>query len=134
MKKSELKAIIRECIEESFLVDELESLDEKTPNQRAHPRNMGKYGTRPNTISNAYDQIGARDDIRFGKTTTKNGKKVVTKNSQRALKDRIKKDRKINSDREKYGKESVFSSGTYTKQGHFKPRKYSSYKKSGIGR
>jgi hypothetical protein len=31
MKKSELKAIIRECIEESFLVDELESIDEENP-------------------------------------------------------------------------------------------------------
>ena len=49
MRLSELKSIIVECIEEM-------QLDEKTPNQRKHPRRIEKYGRRLNTIKRGHNE------------------------------------------------------------------------------
>ena len=109
MKKSELKEIIRECIEE-IIVDEQE-LDEKTPNQKAHPRpnlhpRRGPAGGRPNTVVGATDKLKDRENL-----------------SIPALKTRIRTDKK-------YDRPGFVD----TKDGlkTFKPK--SSYKKSGVGK
>lgn len=108
MKKSELKAIIRECIEE-IVMDEQE-LDEKTPNQKAHRRSpflKNASDGRSNTVLGATDKLKDRENL-----------------SPQALKKRIQTDKKY--DRPGF----VHSSEDGLKT--FKPK--SSYKKSGVGK
>lgn len=83
MRLYELKQIIRECIEESFLV-------EKTPNQRAHPRKVitrGNYrGYRQNT-DYGYDPLD-RPDNEVASSGRRKG--LTTIAAQNRLKDSIR--------------------------------------------
>lgn len=105
MKKSELKSIIRECIEE-ILMDEQE-LDEKTPNQKAHPRPpIGQYGkkksqntsVRTNTVygdseSSITGNPGHNPELDVVKSGPRKGK--MHKSSQKFTKQSIQNSRNL---------------------------------------
>lgn len=156
MRLSELKQIIRECIEESFLVDELESIDETTPNQRAHPRPpVGRYGkdrkwnaatTRTNTVYGGEDlsshqpvyyddtSSGDSDIVKSGPRKGKLHKSIIN-----MKKDTIKRvrDARGPKSRKDYDRND-WNDGEYIypNRGRMKQKKLkqSSYKQSGIGR